>query len=60
MPDGRHYHLLEELEKSILMELRRSLDGSEADEENLKRSSDIMKQVAKVTGDTEKLAVSTT
>ncbi len=53
--EAAYYHLLEELEKNILAEMKRSLDGAESDDENIKRSSEIMAQVAKVTSDTEKL-----
>ena len=53
---GGHVHLLDELERHIIAELRRSLNGEEADAENVKRSSDIMQQVAKVTTDTQKMS----
>ena len=51
-----HVYLLDELERQIIAELRRSLTGEEADAENVKRSSEIMQQVAKVTTDNEKMS----
>jgi sulfur relay (sulfurtransferase) DsrF/TusC family protein len=51
-----HYHLLDELERRIITELKRTLAGEDADSENLRHSSEIMRQVAQVTSDTQKLS----
>lgn len=44
-PEFYHY-LLEEIEKSLLAELRKVLNGTEADKADLARATDIMKAVA--------------
>lgn len=54
--EASHYHLLEEIEQNLIAELKRSLLGEESDADNVKRSSAIMKEVAKVTSDTERIS----
>lgn len=45
--ESAHYALLEKLEEKILHELRHNMAGADSDEENIKRSSEIMSAVAK-------------
>jgi hypothetical protein len=55
--DSSVYHyLLDELEKKLLAELTKMLQGEDIDEESAKQSLDIMKKVEKLTADTEEFS----